>query len=173
MDPIIKIRMEFHVKPGATLDQHEPTSYPVHRLRCRCLTSRVTEIISVVSQTERAALQAAWQDCHITPYCTHIVRWIHKAVPIRTTVGYLVCIHHKCVSEVTNSIVWQKYKISHSAHAVSSFRENNWHLLHPTPSSSCEAPLARKFFISSFFMNNTRTTDRHTPYVTKFCSNRS
>ena len=65
------------------------------------------------------------------------------------------------VREVTNLVVWQKHKISQSAHAVSSFRENKWHLLHPTPSSSCEAHLVRKFFISSYFMNNTTTTDTH------------
>jgi hypothetical protein len=44
-------------------------------------------------------------------------------------------------------------------------------LLHPTPSLSGEAPLVRKLFISICFMNNIRTTDRHTPCATKFCSN--
>jgi hypothetical protein len=159
MGPIIKIRLEFYVKPGATLDQHEATSYPVHRLWCRYLTSRVTEITSVVSQTERATVQTARQNCHIGPCFMHIMRWMHKEVPIRKTVEYLVCIQHKCLTEVANSVVWQKYKIIHSAHAVSSFREYKWRLLHPTPSSSCETSLVRKFFISSCFMNYTRTTD--------------
>jgi hypothetical protein len=49
----------YPVKLGATTDQHEPTSYPLHRLSCSCLTSHVTEINTVVSQTERATLQAA------------------------------------------------------------------------------------------------------------------
>jgi hypothetical protein len=54
------------------MDQHEPASYPVHRLSCRCLNSRVTEIISVMSQTERATVQAAWEDYH-TLFYTHRV----------------------------------------------------------------------------------------------------
>jgi hypothetical protein len=105
MNPIIKLILEFHVKPRTTLDQHKPTSYPVDRLSCRRLTSRVTEISSVVSPTERATVQAAWEDYHITPCFMLIVLWMHKEVPIRTTLCYLFCIHHKCVREVTNSVV--------------------------------------------------------------------